>query len=304
MTPAAPTRRPTTVVMVPSCAGGIGHISRSAALAGALQRLDPTIRVEFVLDTERLRPFNIEAAARMGFQPRLLAPRTRDRRDDIVQACFGEADVIVDDVARYLLPLRALVPQAAWISILMHPVGDELFMDWPLMAQMEALIWPYPPLMGLPDELAPVADKVVQTGPFLLTGDVPDRAACRTRIGRPVDQDRVLYAPRGFPFGRKFGHGVLGAIFGAIAALRATTHPDLELELLAVTDPEELRGIAGVPDRLPDWVRVNGVVTPQQSLVYTRAASIVVAEGTSTMHEAAALELCGILGDGGGQAAR
>lgn len=127
--------------MVPSCAGGIGHISRSAALAGALQRLDPTIRVEFVLDTERLRPFNIEAAARMGFQPRLLAPRTRDRRDGIVQACFGEADVIVDDVARYLLPLRALVPQAAWISILMHPVGDELFMDWPLMAQMEALIW-------------------------------------------------------------------------------------------------------------------------------------------------------------------
>ena len=229
MPPAAPSRRPTTVAMVPSCAGGIGHISRCAALAGTLQRLDPTIRVEFVLDTERLRPFNIEATTRMGFQPRLLAPRTRESRDDIVQACFGEADVIVDDVARYLLPLRSLVRHAAWISILMHPVGDELFMDWPLMAQMEALIWPYPPLMGMPAELAPLADKVVRTGPFLLTGDVPDRAACRARLGRPGDQERVLYAPRGFPFGRDFGHRVLAAIYGAVAALRATTHPNLEL---------------------------------------------------------------------------
>src|SRR5215207_968838 len=289
MTYAAPSRRPTTVVMVPSCAGGIGHISRCAALAGTLQRLDPTIRVEFVLDTERLRAFNIEATARMGFQPRLLTPRTRNSRDAIVQACFGDADVIVDDVARYLLPLRTLVPHAAWISILMHPVGDELFMDWPLMAHMEALIWPYPPLVGMPDELAPMAEKVVRTGPFLLTGDVPDRAACRARIGRPVDQERILYAPRGFPFGRAFGHRVLAAIYGAVTALRATTHPHLELDLLAVTDPDELRGIAGVPDSLPDRVRVNGVVTPQQALIYTRAANIVVAEGTSTMHEAAAL---------------
>src|SRR5690349_14123841 len=109
---AARSRRPTTVVMVPSCAGGIGHISRSAALAGSLQRLDPTIRIEFVLDAERLRPFNFEATLRMGFQPRLLAPRTPESRNRIVQACFGEADVIVDDVARYLLPLRALVPHA------------------------------------------------------------------------------------------------------------------------------------------------------------------------------------------------
>jgi hypothetical protein len=289
MTYAAPTRRPTTVVMAPSCAGGIGHISRSAALAEALQQLDPTIRVAFVLDTERLRPFNIEATARMGFQPRLLARRTRDSRDSIVQACFGDADVIVDDVARYLLPLRALVPHAAWISILMHPVGDELFMDWPLLAHMEALIWPYPPLVDMPDELAPMAEKVVRTGPFLLTGDVPDRAACRARISRPANQERVLYAPRGFPFGRAFGHRVLATIFGAVATLRASTHPHLELDLLAVTDPEELQGIAGVPDSLPDWVRVNGVVTPRQSLIYTRAANIVVAEGTSTMHEAAAL---------------
>src|SRR5215204_1273835 len=78
--------------------------------------------------------------------PKPKAAILHQRRDDIVQAGFGEADVIVDDVARYLLPLRRLVPQAAWISILMHPVGDELFMDWPLLAQMDALIWAYPPL--------------------------------------------------------------------------------------------------------------------------------------------------------------
>ena len=109
-------RRPITVIMVPSCAGGIGHISRSAALAEALLRLDHTIRIEFVLDTERLRPFNVEATIRMGFQPRFLKTRTRENRASIVQACFGEADVIVDDVARYLLPLRSLIPQAAWVS--------------------------------------------------------------------------------------------------------------------------------------------------------------------------------------------
>src|SRR4029450_12819638 len=106
---------------------------RTAALAGALQQLDPTIRVEFVLDTERLRPFNIEASVRMGFQPRLPAPPPPASRDAIVQACFGDADVIVDDVARYLLPLRTLVPHAAWISILMHPVGAGLFVDGRLL---------------------------------------------------------------------------------------------------------------------------------------------------------------------------
>ena len=45
---------------------------------------------------------------------------------------------------RNFLPLRQIVPQAAWVSILMHPIGDELFLDWPFMAQMEALI----PLMA------------------------------------------------------------------------------------------------------------------------------------------------------------
>jgi len=36
-------------------------------------------------------------------------------------------------------------------------------------------------------------------------------------------------------------------------------------------------------------VQVKGVVTPAESLLHTRAASAVVGEGTSTMHEGAAL---------------
>jgi hypothetical protein len=77
---------PPRVVMIPSVGGGIGHISRTAALARALQRLDPGVEVEFLLDTDRLRPFNIDATRRMGFTPRFLPPRTRDNRDAIARA--------------------------------------------------------------------------------------------------------------------------------------------------------------------------------------------------------------------------
>ncbi|MBE7157425.1 MAG: hypothetical protein INR62_03145, partial [Rhodospirillales bacterium] len=141
------------VVMIPSTAGGIGHISRTAALARALQRLHPRVEIEYVLDTDRLRPFNIDATRRMGFRPRFLPPRTRDNRDAIVRACLDDAHVVVDDCARYLLPLRQAVPHVGWVTIAMHPIGDELFMDWPLMAQMDAVIWPYAPLVSRPEEL-------------------------------------------------------------------------------------------------------------------------------------------------------
>jgi hypothetical protein len=277
------------VIMLPSVAGGIGHISRTATLARTLQRLDPTVQVEYVLDADRLRPFNIDATMRMGFRPRLLPPRTRESRDAIVRACFDDADVIVDDVARYLLPLRHVVPRAAWVSIPMHPIGDELFMDWPLMAQMDAILWAYPPLVGLPPELETVADKVVQTGPFLDLADVPDKAAARARLGWAVDEPVVLYAPRGFPFGPAFGHRVLASAYGAVEALRRTSCPRLRLVLLAVSDPAELRGVAGLPAELPGWVTVRGVVTPTEALVYAQAADILLGEGTSTMHEGAAL---------------
>ncbi len=280
---------PTRVVMIPSASGGIGHISRTAALARALRRLDPAVEVELLLDTERLCPFNIDAARRMGFTPRFLPPRTRDNRAAITRACLDGADIVVDDCSRYLLPLRQAVPHVGWVTLAMYPLHDELFMDWPLMAQMDAVIWPYAPLVGLPEELAPVRDKVVQTGPFLETDGVPDRAAARAQLGLPVDDPLVVYAPRGFPFGREFGHRALAAVYGGVEMLRRTGHPALRLVLLAVSSPAELSGIPGLPDPLPDWVQVKGVVTPAESLLHTRAASAVVGEGTSTMHEGAAL---------------
>ncbi len=211
---------PRKVVLIPSVGGGIGHISRCAALARALQRLDPTVVVEFVLDTDRLRPFNIDATLNMGFRPRLLPARDRGNRDAVVRACLGGANVIVDDVSRYLLPLRQVVPEAAWASILMHPISDELFMDWPFMAQMDALIWPYAPLVGLPPELASVAGEVVRTGPFLEVADVPGKQEARAALNLPAEAPVVVYALRGFPFGPAFGHRVLAGVYGAAEALR------------------------------------------------------------------------------------
>ena len=135
---------------------------------------------------------------------------------------------------------------------------------------------------------------IIRTGPFLQTVEVPDRATCLAQIGRPLGGELVLYAPRGFPFGREFGDRVLAAVYEAVAALRATTHPRLELQLLAVDDPEEL-GVIADPENLPGWVHIGGVVTPQQSLIFTRAANIVIAEDTSTMHEACALRTALVL---------
>lgn len=280
---------PFRVVMIPSVSGGIGHISRTAALAGALRHLDPTVEVEYLLDAEKLRPFNIDATRRMGFRPRFLPPRTRDNRDALVRACLDQADVVVDDCTRYLLPLRQAVPHVGWITLAMHPLGDELFMDWPLIAQMDAVIWPYAPLVELPAELKALSVKVVQTGPFLEPNDVPGKAASRTQLRLPESEPFILYAPRGFPFGREFGHRAFAAIFAAVEALRCNSYAELKLVLLAVSDPTELHGIPGVPDRLPDWVVVKGVVTPAEALLFTRATDAVIGEGTSTMHEGAAL---------------
>jgi hypothetical protein len=242
-----------------------------------------------VLDTRRLRPFNIEATMQLGFRPRLLPELTRQNRDAVVQACLGDADIIVDDATRYLLPWRRVVPQAAWVSILMHPVGDELFVDWPWMAQMDALIWPYAPLVGLPAELAMFEGKILRTGPFLETDGVPDKPVARQRLRLQPEEQVVVYAVRGFPFGQKFGHTVLASLYRAVEALRGTTHPHLKLVLLAVGSSQELYHVPGVPRSLPDWVRVEGVVPSSEALLYTRAADILVGEGTSTMHEGAAL---------------
>lgn len=280
---------PPKIVMIPSVGGGIGHISRTGALARALRRIDPDVEIEFLLDTDRLRPFNIDACRQMGFRPRFLPPRNRENRDAIVRACLDDVDVIVEDCCRYLQPLHRSVPQAAWVSIPMHPVGDELFMDWPFLAQMDMFVWAYTPVVDVPSELDVVSDKLVKTGPFLETAGVPERAEARRQVGLRHAGPHVVYAPRGFPFGREFGHRVLASVFGAIETLRRTKHPDLQLVLLAVGNPEELRGVADVPETLPDWVHVEGLVSPAVSVLHTRAADIVIGEGTSTMHEGAAL---------------
>ncbi len=286
---AKPTRSPTKVMMIPSVSGGIGHISRTAALARALQKIDPQVEVDYLLDIARLRPFNIDATRRMGYRPRFLPLLTRENRDAAIRACLDDADIVVDDCARYLVPLRRAVPEMRWVTLAMHPVRDELFMDWPMMAQMDAVIWPYAPLMELPSELDGIADSVVRTGPFLDVEEMPDRQRARAQLGLPAEAPFVLYAPRGFPFGREFGHQVLAGIFEAAETLRRGPHPGLRLVLLAVTDLAELRDVAGLPADLPDWVTVKGVVTPTDALLYTRAANAVVGEGTSTMHEGAAL---------------
>ncbi|MFT8245624.1 glycosyltransferase [Roseomonas sp. BN140053] len=273
--------------MIPSVSGGVGHISRTGVLARALRRLDPGVSVEYVLDAGRLRPFNIAAVMQMGYRPRLLPARTRDNRDAVAQACLDDADVIVDDSMRYLVPLRACLPRAAWVSVPMYPVGDELFDDWPCLEQTDAVIWAYAPLVERPAELDLVADKLAVTGPFLDMGEVPEREAARAALG--ITAPFVAYAPRGFPFGLIFGHRALHAAIEGVAALRRGAHPELQLHLMAVKNPGELRGIAGVPDTLPDWVVVHGLAPQAEALARMRAADILLAEGSSTMHEGASL---------------
>jgi hypothetical protein len=275
--------------MLPCVEGGIGHISRTATLARVLLRMDHSIEIEYVLDTVRLRPLNVEMTEQMGFRPRLLPPITRANRDSVVRDCLGDADIIIDDTARYLLPLRACVPNAAWISIPIPPVGDELFGDWPLMKQMDAIIWAYAPLVALPPELSLVEDKVVKTGPFLDLAAVPSKAEARARLGMAPGEPTILYAVRNFPFGREFGSRVLRGLYSAAEALRRGSHPGLKLHLLAVRDEGELRDVLQLTGELPDWVRLRGVISQEEALLHIRAADIAIGEGTSTMHEAAAL---------------
>jgi hypothetical protein len=277
------------IVLLPSVQGGIGHISRTATLARRMLQLDPSLTFEFVLDAERLRSFNIGAAERTGFPVTLMTRRTRKSRDNVVRYALGKADLIIEDTSRFLIPYRHLTPNAAWVSIPLYPVVDELFLDWPHMAQVEGIVWAYAPFMGLPPELEIPAlkPKVLATGPFVETQSVPPRAQAREQLGLGADEEIVLYAPRGMPFGREFGEKILGSVFGGVEKLRAQGRP-VRLVLLAVANRNELR-CPGFPDDLPDWVSIVGLVSPPESLLYERAANIVIAEGTSTAHEAAAL---------------
>lgn len=279
------------IVFIPSVEGGIGHISRTAILARRIKELDSSVTFEYVLDTDRLRPFNIDFARRTGHPVTLLPARNRQSRNSIVSHCLGRADVVVEDTSRYLIPLRQIIPHAAWISIPLIPVADELFMDWTHLAQTEGIIWAYAPLLGLPPELEieAIKSKVITTGPFLDIEDVPQKEEALKQLSFAEDEELIVYAPRGMPFGRAFGERILSSVYGAMNRLRAEQGRDkLRLVLLAVNNMDELRA-EGFPKDLPEWVTIVGMVTPRESLTYTRAASIVIAEGTSTAHEAAGL---------------
>jgi hypothetical protein len=225
----------------------------------------------------------------MGYEPHMLPPITRENRAAVTRAAFGGVDVIVDDTARYLFPLRAEVPDAAWVSIPIPPVGDELFGDWPLMKQMDAIIWAYAPLVARPPELSLVEEKIVTTGPFLDLAAVPDKREARMRAGMAEDTQVILYAVRGFPFGREFGSLVLRSLYRAVEAMQQDAGRNVQLWLLAVQDADDLRAVLQLPGGWPDWVRLQGVVPQSDALMQIRAADVVIGEGTSTMHEAAAL---------------
>jgi len=274
------------VIMIPSASGGLGHIGRTAALARQLQHFDPSIELEYLLDLDKLRPFNIDAAAATGYRVNLLPMRNRGDRDPIVRACLGSADIVIEDTCRHLIALRPIVPESTWISVPMYPLVDELFMDWPLLAQSDGIVWPYPPALDFPPELATFADKLIKTGPFLDLDGIPDRARARRRLRFAKDERVLVYAPRGMTFGRPFGERVLAALVGAVVNL-AKQH-QVRLVLASVHDRNELRG-PGIPDPLPECVTVLGPLAPTQMLALIRAADVAVTEGSNMTQEAAAL---------------
>lgn len=274
------------VIMIPSASGGLGHIGRTAALGRAITRIAPRTNIEYLLDMEKLRPFNVDAAAAMGYRVSLLPVRHRSDRDAIVRACLGHADVIVEDTCRSLIPYRQIVPHAAWMSIPMYPLWDELFMEWPLLQQVDAIAWAYPPALEFPAELASLESKVLRTGPFLEFGDIPQRRAARAALGFDADEKIVVYSPRGMSFGRVFGEQVLAALLGAVRAVHKKQR--VKLVLTSVNDRDELRA-PGVPDPLPKWVSVVPTLPQRQMLTYLRAADVAVTEGSNATQEACAL---------------
>lgn len=278
---------PVHVVFVPSVSGGLGHITRTVKVARALERADPTLRVSFVLDELDLRAFNVEAVARTGYPYRILPNPVRHERTDAIRAVLGDADVVVEDTNRRLIPYRRLLPRLrVWISIPMLPIWDELFMEWPLLEHVDHILYAYPSIMPVPEELSPFREKLTVTGPILDPEEMPTRAAARRLLGLDPACRYVTYAPRGFPFGAWFGRRVLGGVVGGFVRLRRD-RPDLRLLLTAIPEPETVQ-----PPRLPpltgiDGIALWGTVAPETARDVVAAADVVVMEGTSTLFDAA-----------------
>ncbi len=281
------TRSPVNLVFIPSVSGGLGHVGRTLKLARALERADPSLRVSYVLDELGLRPINVEAVERAGYPCRILPNPVRHERDEAVREVLGDADVVVEDTNRRLIAHRRILPRLkAWISIPMLPIWDELHMELPLLEHADHLLYAYPPVMPLPEELESLRHKLTVTGPIFDADQMPDRTEARARLGLDPAARVVTYAPRGFPFGEWFGRRVLGGVVGGVRRLRKT-RPDLRLILTAVPDPAAVQ-----PPRLPpldaiEGVRIVGTVSPETARDYVAAADAVVLEGTTTLFDAA-----------------
>lgn len=273
------------IVFIPSVSGGIGHITRTLRLAREIQRLRPEVTIEYVLDQERMRPNNLDFVESTGYPARVLpGGRGREARNPLVRTTLGHADVIVDDATRYLIPYRWLI-RAGWVSIPMYPLWDELFLDWPFLAQVDRVLWTYPAAMEFPDGLEPVRRKVRVTGPILGRQELPSREEARRTLGLGEDDLLITYSPRGMPFGRDFGEAVLAGLVNGFIRLRER-YPSLRLVLTGVQDQMELR-FPGMPDvrRVPG-LEVHGVLPPEHIRALTAGANVVVAEGTTTTFEA------------------
>lgn len=283
----AATPGPINVVFIPSVSGGLGHVTRTLKLARALERADAGLRIAYVLDELDLRPFNLAAVEATGYPYRILPNPVRHERDAAIRAVLGDADVVIEDTNRRLVAHRRILPRLrVWISVPMLPIWDELFMEWPLLEQVDHILYAYPPVMPLPEELGPFRSKLTVTGPLLDSDEMPSREDARRRLGLAPGVRYVTYAPRGFPFGEWFGRRVLNGVVGGFRRLHRR-EPDLRLLLTAVPDI-----VAVQPPRLPPLDRIAGVtiagtLSPETARDYVAAADVVVLEGTSSLFDAA-----------------
>ncbi|MGI8476511.1 MAG: hypothetical protein ACR2OO_09105 [Thermomicrobiales bacterium] len=277
---------PLNVVMIPSVSGGLGHVARSLKLARALERADPSLRISYALDELNLRPINAEAVARTGYPYRIVPNPVRHERDDAIREVLGDADVVIDDTNRRFIPYRRILPRLrTWISVPMPPLWDELFMDGPLLERVDHILYTYPPIMPVPEELDRFRDKLTVTGP-LVDDDMPSRAEARRRLALDPDGTCITYAPRGFPFGPWFGLRVLNGVVGGFIRMRRRD-PDLTLNLLAVPDPKAVQPRGVPPLASIDGVVLHGVVSPETARDHTAAADLAVVEATTSLFDAA-----------------
>lgn len=275
------------VVFIPSVSGGLGHLTRATMLARALAAADPSLHISFALSAFRLRHFNVKVARGSGFPVRVVPDPSRQRRDRQIGRALGEADVIIEDTERRMIGYRRILPRLrAWISVPMLPLWDELFMEWPFLAQVDHILWAYPEIMPPPGELSVFSDKLTVTGPIVDAGAMPSREAARKRLRIKPDERLITYAPRGFPSGEAWGRRVLGGVVHAVLRLRETD-PRLRLVLTAAPDLDWIQSDDLPPLDRTEGITVKGIVPADEARTWTAAADVAVVEGTSALFDAA-----------------